>query len=224
MLEVWITDLSVPLPKHQYYELLTELSIDKQEKLCKYKYHEDALRSLLGDIMIRTMIYKYRLFSGSEIEFKMNKYGKPYLVNNANIHFNISHSENLVACAINDNSPIGIDIEYIKPIDLSIAKRFFTENEFHFIISPDDKRSRYQRFYYIWTRKEAYIKQQGVGLHIPLKSFDVLVNQNNVYFQCIYNNAEYICNICLSKADTITTYYISAQELFLLYNQYRFKG
>lgn len=217
MLEVWITDLSNPLTSEQYQDLLTKIAFDKRERLEKFHFFEDAERSLIGDILIRTLILKYNFNNNKEIVFKTNKYGKPYLECNPNIYFNISHSGNKVACAICD-APIGIDIEHVKPIDLAIAKRYFTQAEYDFINNTNDIAQKYHRFYSIWTKKEAYIKQQGAGLHIPLKSFDVLNPHSEIYFQSIHQNAEFICNICITKKEVVTTYYISAQELIILFN------
>lgn len=217
MLEVWITDLSNPLTCEQYHDLLTKIAFDKRERLERFRYFEDAERSLLGDILIRTLIAKYNFNDNKKIVFSTNKYGKPYLEGNPDMHFNVSHSGIKVACAICD-VPIGIDIENVKPIDLTIAERCFTQAEYDFINNANNAEQKYHRFYSIWTKKEAYIKQRGIGLHIPFKSFDVLDPQNGIYYQSIHQNTDFICNICITKKEVVTTYYISAQELIFLFN------
>lgn len=219
MLEAWLTDLSNPLTYDQYERLLNNIAVEKKTKLGKFLFYEDAQRSLLGDLLIRMLIYKYNYSNKKTIVFKENKYGKPYLADSSNIHFNISHSGNHVVCAICDK-PVGIDIEDIKPIDLNIAKRFFTSNEYNYITMAKSIESKYQKFYFIWTRKEAYVKQQGIGLNIPLNTFDVLESHNDIYFKCIYENGDSICNICYTKKEYIKIHYISAQELVLFFDTF----
>jgi 4'-phosphopantetheinyl transferase len=75
---------------------------------------------------------------------------------NTNIHFNISHSANYVACAIAD-SPVGIDIEGRRKVNSAVAKRYFTDEEIESIHSDED-------FFKIWTFKEALGKYTGDGL------------------------------------------------------------
>lgn len=224
MFEVWITDLSIPLTEEEYKSLLSRISIEKRRRIEKYYFYEDAERSLIGDILIRTLILKYGLYrrnSKDTIIFKMNEFGKPYFPDNPDVHFNISHAGKRVACAICDNS-IGIDIEDIKPIDLSIAKRFFTDNEFEYIRVGENIDLKYRRFYSIWTQKEAYTKRQGMGLYIPLKSFDVLTYQYSSYFQCVLENSEYICNTYCKSKESAKIFYITVQELIALFNVYYF--
>jgi phosphopantetheinyl transferase len=88
-------------------------------------------------------------------------------------HFNISHSGGHVVCAVCDE-PVGIDVEVVKPIDMNIANRFFSEDERERIFSgPEDERGRLGLFYDVWTRKESFIKMTGEGLSRPLKAFSV---------------------------------------------------
>ena len=62
--------------------------------------------------------------------FKTEKYGKAYISNHENIHFNLSHSGKMVLCAISDME-VGADIEYIDAgIDLNIARHYFYNSEY----------------------------------------------------------------------------------------------
>jgi 4'-phosphopantetheinyl transferase len=53
-----------------------------------------------------------------------------------------------------------------------VAEHFFSEAETAVFrrLAPSD---RLAGFYACWTRKEAFIKAQGDGLHFPLHEFDV---------------------------------------------------
>ncbi|MCF6094294.1 4'-phosphopantetheinyl transferase superfamily protein [Microaerobacter geothermalis] len=65
---------------------------------------------------------------------------------------------------------MGVDIEQIRPIDMEIANRFFTqeEREVLFHLPGNDQLSF---FYELWTLKESFVKAIGQGLSCPLDSF-----------------------------------------------------
>lgn len=111
----------------------------------------------------------------SEYTLKQNPYGKPYI--DGDIHFNIAHSADRVMLAVH-SSEVGTDIECIREIDLNITRKFATENEKEYIFAPSDPLNRYRRFFIIWTLKEAYIKAEGEGMHIPLKSIEFTVSHD----------------------------------------------
>lgn len=150
---------------------------DKKTKIDKYHNKKDKIRSLIGDILIRNIIIKELNIQNNYITFDKNKYGKPYLLNYPKFNFNISHSEEYVACAV-DDKPIGIDIEKIKIIKYEeITERFFTEEELKYILREDLENDKQSKFYEIWTLKESFIKCCGKGLSIPLKSFSINVDK-----------------------------------------------
>jgi 4'-phosphopantetheinyl transferase len=155
-----------------FRKLLTNVHNEKCEKIKKFTRPEDAIRALLADILVRSVIASYLKASNKTIEFNVNKYGKPFLKGNYGLHFNVSHSEDWIVCAI-DNKPVGIDIEKVRPVDLlEIAAQLFSDEEYKTLIvkSPEDR----QRFFFdLWTLKESYIKAVGTGFSIPLKSFTV---------------------------------------------------
>jgi 4'-phosphopantetheinyl transferase len=154
-----------------FWKLLTKVSDEKRERVKKFARPDDAKRVLLADILVRSVIASELKVNSKAIEFNANKYGKPLLKRDCGLHFNISHSEDWIVCAV-DNEPIGIDIEKLRPVELEIAEQFFAEEEYKILISknPEDQ----QHFFFdLWTLKESYIKAVGRGLSMPLNSFTV---------------------------------------------------
>lgn len=144
-------------------ELCLLIDSEKKYKVEKFVNKKDKIRTVIGEILIRTIIVENLKISNKYIRFNKNQYGKPYLKEYTNFNFNISHSGDYVVCAI-DDKPIGIDVEEVKHIDYEeIAKNFFTTNEFEYIVNRDLK-FKLNRFYEIWTLKESYIKCCGKGL------------------------------------------------------------
>lgn len=92
------------------------------------------------------------------IKINRTKNGKPYLKGYPDFYFNISHSFTAFAVAVS-NRPVGIDIEQIKEPDLAVAKRFFTKEEIDYV-----NQRPCPRFFEIWTKKEAFIKWQGLTI------------------------------------------------------------
>lgn len=125
---------------------------------------------LYSELLLRIVLCKELNISNKEIVLEYNDYGKPFLRNYNNFYFNVSHTENAIVVAISD-ACIGIDIEKIRTIDLSIAKRFYADFENKYLFRSQE--NIYERFFEIWTKKEAYIKYIGKGLSISLDSFDI---------------------------------------------------
>lgn len=84
------------------------------------------------------------------------------------------HGDEMIVIAISDK-PVGLDIERIRKADFRIAKRFFSEMENKYINESTSKQN--ERFFEIWTKKEAYAKYNGSGLLKCLSSLDVIENR-----------------------------------------------
>lgn len=108
--------------------------------------------------------------NASDIIFEYGRNNKPTIAGGP--HFNLSHSGGLAALAISRDGALGLDIEEIRPIEDSVARHFFTSAEYSELaqLSPD---LWLDGFFRCWTRKEAVIKAVGLGLSMPLASFDV---------------------------------------------------
>lgn len=172
-------------------ELMKLVSHEKKEKLLKFKLDIDRKLSLYSELLVRYQACRELNILNKDIVFVKNKNEKPFLLNHSKFHFNISHTRNAIVVAFL-NSEIGIDIESIKPLDLKIAKRFFTSSEQDYIISHDNPD---YAFYEVWTKKEAYIKYIGTGLSTPLKSFNVMNDKIRSILHT-YVTKKYIVSTC----------------------------
>lgn len=179
-MELFAVNLGEPPAKHTLIALTSLVPKEVNQKLSRFKNKDDCCRSLTAELLIRVIIAGKTRLRSREIHFEQNAYGRPFLKRLA-FDFNLSHSGQWVVCAI-DETPIGIDIEEIKPIDLDIAKRTFSYNEWmHIVSSP--REDRLDHFYVLWTLKESYIKNVGQGLSIPLHQISFTVNGEDIRFE-----------------------------------------
>lgn len=208
MLQIAAVNLADALEKSKYDKLITYVSMEKLKRINRFHQYQDALRTLIGDILVRYLLCKRLGVRNEELIFGVNEYGKPLLVNNTGVEFNISHSGKWIVCSIY-NLPVGIDIEKIKPIDIGIAERFFSKDEVKSLMSKCiAEREAY--FYELWTLKESYIKAIGKGLSIPLDSFTIRIvggniilhstnESENYYFKQYCIDKDYKLAVCSSK-------------------------
>ena len=120
---------------------------------------------------------------------KHGEHDKPYLDGYPDIHFNISHCDNTVVCAISDK-PIGIDAECITKFKDSLMKKVLTEDEVQFLKKYEEDKDIYQEmFYRFWTLKESYLKWDGSGFFKEPKSVSF-----QLYFEKGYDNPQIRCS------------------------------
>lgn len=151
--------------------------------------------SIYSKLLTRVVIQQDLGIRNSDIEIDVSQYGKPFLKNNNEFHFNISHSQNMLAVSFSDKS-VGIDVEQMRKTDLKIADRFFVREEIEYINQFQDK--QLYRFFEIWTKKEAYLKYLGVGLNKSVKSFNVLdTDISNHFYTIVYG--KYVITTYLSE-------------------------
>jgi 4'-phosphopantetheinyl transferase len=72
-----------------FKKLLTNVSNEKQVRIKKFARPDDAKRTLLADILARSVVASELKVSNKTIEFNANKYGKPLLKGNFGLHFNV---------------------------------------------------------------------------------------------------------------------------------------
>ena len=164
-MQIIAVNISEELSVNDFEELLSYVPLEKQKKIKSFLHFKDAKRTLVGEILVRSILGKQLSLKNKDINIYYNAYGKPYIKIEGN-------SGDWVVCAF-DSSPVGIDVEIIKLIDLSLVLSFFSTEEAEYVFSIKSQNEQINRFYDLWTLKESYIKAIGRGLSIPLESFSI---------------------------------------------------
>lgn len=145
------------------------VSKSRQEKMDFYRFDKDKKLSCGAYLLLKKLLSEKKI---ADPIFKTGKYGKAYICNYENVHFNLSHSGKIVLCAISDME-VGADVEYIDPeIDLDIAKNYFFNREYKSIMKSDNPS---EEFFNYWVLKESYMKYTGLGMNLKLDSFEIII-------------------------------------------------
>ncbi len=153
-----------------YTTLLTSEETKKQQR---YKFTKDRHDALITRAFIRDLLSYYADIAPQDWQFEKGEKDKPEIVNcPLPLRFNISHTKNLIICAVTLEDDIGCDVENTGRSNdvLAIAERYFSPQESHELFALPLAQQR-NRFFDYWTLKESYIKAWGLGLAIPLKDF-----------------------------------------------------
>lgn len=169
------------------YSLITNfISIEDKLKAERLHLDEDRYTYLFCHTLLRLVLSKRLDIDPKEISIVYDKNNKPFLKGNP-LFFNISHSREAFAFAISQHSRVGIDLEKVnKDIDfVSVTKRFFCSQESEFILeTPGDS---INRFFLLWTRKEALLKALGTGIITNFSRIEVL-KQKNILDRKLFDN------------------------------------
>ena len=144
----------------------------------KFKFEKDKLRYIIARSFLRKILSNILGINPLDIIISTNKFGKPALDHKkySNIKFNLSHSGEIIIYAVSLSNEVGIDIEILDSTinHLEIAKNYFSSKETLFLENSNNQFEMTERFFRVWTRKEALLKAVGTGLLPELKQIDVL--------------------------------------------------
>lgn len=147
-----------------------------------------------------------------KLTMRSMEHGKPYFVEKdrenreiaSDIHFNLSHSEEMVACVLS-RQPVGIDIEKVRRYNPKVADRILSDEEWDYLQASKEKDRDFIRF---WTLKEAYGKYTGKGLGTDFKMVQFQWDEQgnifcsdeeiNVFQKAVEEN--YILSLCVRKS------------------------
>lgn len=165
-----------------YWPLLSADELQRYERL---RQMADRRRFVITRAAIRRVLSSY--FPGvlpTQWQFGRNAWGRPTIaepVLESNIEFNISHADGLIVIAVTERGDLGVDVEFTgrRCRTLALANRYFSAQEIEALQGLSESAQR-ERFFDLWTLKEAYIKACGMGLAIPLRSFSFAFGKDGI--------------------------------------------
>lgn len=172
-LHLWYGVLDDP----RFAALPSLLSSDEKMRAARYLDPLIGRRFAVGRGLLRLTLGHYLKLPPESLIFEGGGQSKPRFNDSSgasDLGFNLSHSNGMILIGIAQGRQIGVDLEFIRPIDqpLKLAQRFFSPAEAAKLahIPESDQQAA---FFRCWTYKEAYIKARGGGMSIPLDSFEV---------------------------------------------------
>src|SRR5690349_20259451 len=90
------------------------LSPDEAARWRRYLRERSRDEFLLARGLARTVLASYAGATPEQVRFGTTATGKPVLVRPDDaepLHFNLSHSHGVVACAVTRDGPVGVDVE-----------------------------------------------------------------------------------------------------------------
>jgi 4'-phosphopantetheinyl transferase len=172
----WTVD---PAPHHSSESDLGLLSPTERLRMERFRFAVDQQRFRICHANLRRILAAYLGSSASALEFVTAKDGRPSLAgaHAGALDFNLSHSKTMGMLAVSSNLRVGVDIEDIRPIEWALAEKHFSAAELSSLRKLGDH--WLEGFFRCWTSKEALLKAEGIGLQIPLHSFDVSVSPHD---------------------------------------------
>lgn len=169
--DVFYTHFDVALPNAMWQTQLQTLPIDLQQRICRYRRWQDQHAALFAKLLLKKALQHYGYDDTILTRLRYTSHHRPYI--DTQTDFNLSHSQNYVICAIAHQCRLGIDVEYIRDINLSDFAHFFPSAVWTQFNTPSQSLTR---FFQYWTQFESVIKAEGCGLSCPEKP----VIQNNI--------------------------------------------
>lgn len=174
-IEVWQVRFNLQAPISR--EDLLLLSEQERAQALRFHRHADQLRSIVTRATLRSILGKKLMRSPGKLRFSANPYGKPYLLGDTNLEFNVSHAGRFALIALSVHGQIGVDIEDCsRPVDFeSLSQYVFTSTEQRLRLSTNED------FIRRWVAKEAVMKALGVGITEHLKDVSVILGRADEY-------------------------------------------
>ncbi|MEX2178099.1 MAG: 4'-phosphopantetheinyl transferase superfamily protein [Gemmatimonadaceae bacterium] len=141
------------------------LSEDEQRRQRRYRGRGAAERYVVTRSLVRGVLSERLGVPPREVPVNRTDTGKPVI--SGGVHFNVSHSGDLILLALSVERAIGVDVERRRDIARveALVRRWLSETERTAVVrlgamgaSPSDA------FLRVWSLKEARLKALGVGI------------------------------------------------------------
>lgn len=172
---------------------------ERQKKAMRYVKSDDR-KLCVAAFALLDYVMNLNGYEIGEYCFGENETGKPYL-KNLPLRFNLSHTSNVVACAVSDEE-IGVDVQQKVSEYKSVMRRVYCSNEIDLIMNSQNSIDDFTK---IWALKESYVKCIGTGISDSIAEYDFSTIVHNGrgkvygYEFTVRDGGDYILSVCSSQ-------------------------
>ena len=182
---------------------------ERQDRLDRFRFDKDKRLNAAAYALLLYALRERGCEVREPLRFDYNEYGKPYLRDFPELHFNLSHCDGTVVCALSDYE-VGLDIQDITPTDSGVVHMTMSDSECGLIAGSTSPERMFTR---LWTVKESYLKFVGSGLDGSLKKLDFTGCVSDCFMAlgccfCTKSTEDWYLTQCAAPAD-------AAAEMFV---------
>ena len=172
--EIVVLFFNLNSDKDEYESLFKNLPDHEQHRANEFQYLNDRIGYTKCRNVLRKTLATWLGCEPKKLNITCSEYGKPYLEHSQKIEFNITHTKGLAAIAFSKTFTIGIDTENTeREVNLvHLSEKVFNEKE-RFLINSEKPHNQKKMFFRLWTSKEAFLKNTGLGLRLDPKKINV---------------------------------------------------
>jgi 4'-phosphopantetheinyl transferase len=148
-------------PSSEAWQVLTP---QERARAARFHFERDRHRWVNGRAWVRGQLAARLACPAASLELAVEPGGRPSLKDYPGLDFNLSHTGDWIALVMCQEGRIGVDLETVDPTfpALEIAREFFLPAEHDWIAAGP-----VERFFHLWTAKEALMKATGRGMSLP---------------------------------------------------------
>jgi 4'-phosphopantetheinyl transferase len=200
-----------------FMKIFNRLPSAIQERIRKYKIPGARNLKIVGKGLLLKALEDWSITTDQTLaNLKYTATQQPY-IDGLNLNFSISHSDDLVVCAIANGAKIGVDIEKIKPVKLSLMKSYIDDNTWQKIVNAPDPDNM---FFNQWTIREAAVKASGWGLEqielseIHIGDANIRLRNETFYYKMLpLSHTHASCLACNDEMSDIEIIRLSLEDL-----------
>ena len=169
---------------------LADISDQRREQALCFHYERGQRTCVLAYLLLKKALREEYGMTENPL-FEYGEHGKPRIVGHPDIHFNLSHCREAVACAVSSH-PVGVDIESVRHCREQLVAYTMNEREQALIAAAERPDVAFTR---LWTMKEARQKLTGQGISKGMPT--VLDDSNDYQFTTVERlERNYIYTLC----------------------------
>jgi 4'-phosphopantetheinyl transferase len=141
------------------------LSKDECDRLARYRSREAAERYVVTRSLVREVLSERLGIAAREVPVTRTDTGKPIVA--GGLHFNVSHSGDLILLAVSEQRDVGVDVERRRAVERvdALITRWLSGPELEDLARLSSSGSdTSDAFLRVWSAKEARLKALGVGI------------------------------------------------------------